>query len=70
MRTRSTFFVPWPDKKHHRMNVTVVHPPEIDADTQLGSIAVDGSIFDSYLKTSHVEPTTTKANRVEDYPGN
>ncbi len=70
LRTRSSFFVPWPDKKHHRLNVTNSQAPELDADLQLVSLALDGSIFDSFLKTSHVEPTSTKAKRVESYTGN
>ena len=70
LRARSTFFVPYPDTKHHRLNATVSVAPEFDADTQLCSVAIDGTIFDSYLKTSHVQPTTTKANRVMDFAGN
>lgn len=35
--------------------------PLLDADTQTASLALDGTIFDSYLKTSHVESTSAKA---------
>ena len=70
LRTHASFLVPWPDRKHHHLNATIVSAPKLDADLQLVEIAVDGRIFDKFLKTTHVEATTTKAVRVESFPGN
>ena len=69
LKTKSKLFVPWPDKKHHKLNVSVMEAPDFDAETQIASIALDGTIYDSYLKTTHVDQTTTKANRKEDFKG-
>ena len=40
-----------------------MEPPELDAESQIASFALDGTIYDSYLKTTHVDQTTTKAIR-------
>jgi hypothetical protein len=70
LRTRSSFLVPWPDVKHHHLNATITYAPKLDADSQIAEVALDGRIFDNYLKTTHVEATTTKARRLTEYPGN
>jgi hypothetical protein len=65
LRTRQSIFVPWPDMKHHRLNVTATSAPQLDADEQLIQLAFEGTIFDSYLKTTHVELTTTVARKIQ-----
>jgi hypothetical protein len=68
LRTRLAFMLP--AHNHHLFNATIPTAPVLDAETQIAEFAVDGTLFDSYLKTSHVEATTTKAKRVAEYPGN
>lgn len=70
IRAHSHILIPLPHEKHHQFNATISYEPEIDADTQMIEFGIDGSIYDSQLKSSHVEPATTKAHRVESYPGN
>lgn len=61
LRSKKDFYIAWPEKSHHRFNTTMVTIPEINAETQLISFAFDGTIYDTHLRTSHVEPTKTKA---------
>lgn len=70
LRTRSSVMIPSIFGSHHLWNATVSYPPELDIDSQIAEVSIDGTIYDTYLKTSHVETTTTKANRLSSYPGN
>ena len=68
LRTRQSFMTPV--YHHHQFNSTIPTAPVLDAETQIAEVSVDGTIFDTYLKTTHVDATTTKAKRVAQYPGN
>ncbi len=70
LRSKKDFYIAWPEKSHHRFNTTMVTIPEINAETQLISFAFDGTIYDTHLRTSHVEPTKTKAIVYEKFNGN
>ena len=61
LRARSNFFQNWPDKNRHHFNMTFAQPPELNAETQMISAALDGTIYDTVLRTTHVNKTTTKA---------
>lgn len=50
-----------PSYNHHLFNATIPTAPILDAETQIAEIALDGTFYDNYLKTSHVPVTTTKA---------
>lgn len=69
LRTNPNFQVPWPDVSHS-FNTTLVGVPDIDAETQAISFAIDGTIYDNHLRTSHVGKTYTKANLNQDFEGN
>lgn len=57
LRAQSEFYIAWPDPSHHKFNTTMVGAPEINADTQLISFGFDGTIYDSHLRTNHVNRT-------------
>lgn len=56
--------------KHNRLNVTDTCVPQLNAETQEASFSIDGSIYDSQQKTSHVGPVTARAKQVESFAGN
>jgi len=64
------FHIPWPDKNRTEFNTTFINPPDINAETQLISMAMDGTIYDTHLRTTHVERTRAKAVRLESFSGN
>ena len=61
LKVHTPLLLPLPHNNHHFFNATDMHAPILDSETQIAEVAVDGTIFDTYLKTSHVEPTNTKA---------
>ncbi len=69
LRTRASILLLVPHSNHHLFNPTITYTPQLDAETQIAEVAIDGTIYDTYLKTSHVELATAKANRVAEYPG-
>jgi hypothetical protein len=67
LRTRQSVMLP--AHNHHLFNITIPTAPILDSETQIAEVSIDGTLFDTYLKTSHVEGVTTKAKYVDAYPG-
>lgn len=67
LRTRLSVMLP--AHNHHLFNATIPVAPVLDSETQVAEVAIDGTLFDTYLKTTHVEGVTTKAKHLDKYPG-
>jgi hypothetical protein len=69
LKAHTPMLLPIPHSTNHFFNVTNMYAPILDSETQIAEVAIDGTVFDTYLKTCHVDPTTTKAQMVAEYPG-